>query len=91
MIVDLDHPSSRAAELDLPEWSAAEVLDTPVSGNVKLRALVCRLGAGRWQWSISSIDGERGELISTGMEKNVAAARQMAMSEIAKCLESPLE
>ncbi len=90
MIVDIVNPS-RPSELDLYEWSGAEVLDTPVSGELVLRALVCRLAAGKWQWSISSCDGERGELISSGIEKTVVAARQMATSEIAKCLENPRE
>jgi hypothetical protein len=97
MIVDIDSPTratasaSRAAELDLPAWSAAEVLDTQLPDDFTLRALVCRLGAGKWQWSISSLDGERGELISTGIEKSAADARQVATCEIAKCLEDALE
>jgi hypothetical protein len=90
MIVEIDTPS-RAADLHHLEWQAAEVLDTPLPNDLKLRALVCRLGAGRWQWSISSLDGERGELISAGIEKTAAAARLMAASEIAKCVENALE
>ena len=81
----------RADDLSLPEWTAAEVLDTPLPDHQTLRALVCRLGANRWQWSLSSLDGdERGELISAGVEQTAAAARQMATAEIAKCLESAL-
>jgi hypothetical protein len=88
MIVDIINPSRRI-ELDRREWAAAEVLDTPVSGKLVLRALVCRLSASKWQWSIGSYEGERGELISAGIETTAAAARQMATSEIAKCLEDP--
>jgi hypothetical protein len=78
------------AGLDLASWSAAEFLDTPLDGDLTLRALVCRLGAGKWQWSISSLDGERGELISIGIKKSADAARQMAIIEIVKCLENAL-
>ena len=90
MIVDLDQ-SSRAAMLDLPEWSAAEILDTSLSDDLMLRAIVCRLSSGRWQWSITTLAAERGELISTGTEKNIGAARRMATSEMAKCVENALE
>ena len=90
MIIDLENPS-RTAGVDLPEWSTAEVLDTPLSDSLKLRALICRLGAGKWQWSVSSIEGDRGELISSGIEKSATDARVMAMSEITKCVENALE
>ena len=90
MIVDLDI-SSRSVAADLAEWSAAEVLDTPFSDGLMLRALVCRLGAGKWQWSITSLDGDRGELIGIGLEKSLAAARAMATMEITKCLDNPLD
>jgi|HubBroStandDraft_3_1064219.scaffolds.fasta_scaffold592146_2 hypothetical protein len=82
---------SRAAELDLPEWSAAEVLDAPLPNDLMLRAIVCRAEAGKWQWSVSSLEGDRGELISTGLAESAAAARLMATSEIAKCVENPIE
>ena len=78
-------------ELDLSRWSAAEILDTPLADESLLRATVCRLGAGEWQWSVSSLDGDRGELISSGVERNAAAARMMASAEIAKCIESALD
>jgi hypothetical protein len=90
MIVDLDM-SARALSGDLTEWSAAEVLDTAFSDGLTLRALVCRLGAGKWQWSISALGGDRGELIGTGLEKSLAAARATAVTEIAKCLDNPLD
>jgi hypothetical protein len=90
MIVDLD-TSSRVIGADFAEWSAAEVLDTPFSDGLTLRALVCRLGAGKWQWSISSLDGERGELIGIGLESSLAAARVTATAEIAKCLDNPID
>lgn len=88
MIIDLEDRSA-TTEVSSPEWSAAEILDTPLSGNLTLRALVCRLAASKWQWSILSLDAESGAVISTGVEKSIAAARQMATSEIAKCIENP--
>jgi len=90
MIIDLDM-SSRSVAADLAEWSAAEVLDTPFSDGLTLRALVCRLSAGKWQWSIISLDGDNGELISIGLEKSLAAARAMATAEVAKCLDNPID
>ena len=90
MILDIEQPR-RAIDLALPQWSAAEVLDTPFSDNLTLRALVCRLAAGRWQWSILSIDGEHGELISIGVAPSLSAARIAATSEITKCVENALE
>ncbi|HVH79607.1 MAG TPA: hypothetical protein VM782_09480 [Stellaceae bacterium] len=88
-MLDLENPS-RAAELALPEWCEAEFFDTPLSGDVKLRALVCRLAVGKWQWSVCSLEGDRGELISIGVADNAAAARATALSEITKCMENPL-
>jgi hypothetical protein len=89
-MLDLAHPA-HADGFDLPDWSAAEVLDAPLPDDQTLRAVVCRLGAHRWQWSLSSLDGdERGELISAGVAKTAAAAREMATAEITKCLESAL-
>jgi hypothetical protein len=90
MIVDIAY-QPRAAALDHADWSKAEVLDTPVSGQLVLRAVVCRLPSGTWQWSISSQEGQRGELISSGAETTAAAARQAAMDEITKCIEDPLD
>ncbi|HTW54032.1 MAG TPA: hypothetical protein VME45_19250 [Stellaceae bacterium] len=88
----LDLASSACADsLDLPAWAAAEVLDAPLPDDQTLRAVVCRLGAHKWQWSLTSLDGdERGELICAGIAKSAAAAREMATVEIAKCLESAL-
>ncbi|HWD56911.1 MAG TPA: hypothetical protein VG308_01425 [Stellaceae bacterium] len=88
-MLDLAQPL-RADAIDLPEWTAAEVLDAPLPDRNRLRAVVVRLGAGRWQWTINSILRDRGELISTGIEKSAAAARDMAASELAKCLTDPL-
>jgi hypothetical protein len=70
------------------DWSAAEFLDMPLADGNILRALVCRLGAGSWQWSISSMHADSGELISIGVEGSIAAARLMAASEIEKCLDN---
>jgi hypothetical protein len=90
MILDLEQPQ-RAMHLALPQWSAAEVLDTPLPDNLTLRALVCRLAAGRWQWSILSFDGDCGELISIGIATSLKAAQMAATSEITKCVENALE
>jgi hypothetical protein len=89
-MLDLAIPA-QAGDLTSTEWSDAEVLDVPLPGDQTLRALVLRLGTHKWQWSLSSLDGdERGELISAGIEKTAGAAREMATVEIAKCLESAL-
>jgi hypothetical protein len=88
-MLDLADPA-RADDLPLLEWSAAEVLDAPFADDQTLRAMVCRLGAHRWQWSVCSLDSDRGELISVGIEKTAAAARQTATVEIAKCLEDAI-
>ena len=86
-MLDVAEPA-RADDLSLHEWSAAEVLDAPLAADQTLRAMVCRLGAHRWQWSVSSLDHDRGELISVGVERTAAAARHTATVEITKCLES---
>jgi len=88
MIVDIDMPP-RVAHVRATEWSAAEFLDAPFSGDTKLRAMICRLGPGKWQWVIMSLDCRSGELIASGTETDISAARTRAASEIAKCLESP--
>jgi hypothetical protein len=80
----------RATEFSLPQWSAAEFLDMPHADGLILRALICRLGAGKWQWSIVSIEGDRGELISIGTEKSVEKARSTAAAELDKCIRDPL-
>ena len=90
MIVDIDNPSAADA-VNLGDWSAAEFLDTSCAGSLTLRALVCRLGAGQWQWSIISYDGEHAELISIGTETSMAAARAVAAAELTKCLENPID
>src|SRR5258708_2934005 len=86
MIVDVI-PAAQAPQLDLSEWSAAEFLDVELSDGLVLRTLICRLAARRWQWSISSIDGDRGDLICAGIGNSVIAARRTATSELAKCVE----
>jgi hypothetical protein len=75
---------------DLGEWLPAELQDLPLGDGSILRALICRLGAGKWQWSISSLDGESGELICTGVERTSARARQTVASELTKCLENAI-
>jgi len=86
-MLDVADPA-RADDLSLPEWSAAEMLDAQLADEQMLRAIVCRLGAHRWQWTVSSLDRDRGELISVGIERTAAAARHTATVEITKCLES---
>ena len=87
----LDLTTLAAPELGLPKWAAAEILDMPVAEEEFLRAVIHRMDAGKWHWSISSQGMERGELISSGIEESAAAARAMAISEIAKCVESALD
>ena len=89
MILDLEKPSY-APSLDLHRWAAAEVLDTPMPDGLTIRALVCRLGPAKWQWTITSMDRGEGELICAGIEKSVLDARLIATAEVAKCLESPI-
>ncbi len=81
MIVNI---TPRTTETD--RWSTAEFIDHNLPGGLTLRALVCPLASGEWQWSISSLDGTRGELICTGIERSSADARLTAVAEIAKCL-----
>lgn len=88
-MLDVIH-SARADDLRLPHWSDAEVLDAPLAHDQTLRAVVLRLGLRKWQWTISAIDRDRGELISVGIEKTAAAARETATVEITKCLEDAL-
>jgi len=84
------HEVTRTTEFSLPLWSAAEFLDTPFSDGLVLRALICRLGAGKWQWCIMSIRADGGEVISLGTEPTVERARQSAASELDKCIRDPL-
>jgi hypothetical protein len=88
MAMTIETVSRSDIGVGLSDWSAAEFLDMPLADGNILRALVCRLGAGRWQWSISSMHADSGELISIGVENSVAAARRVAASEIEKCLDS---
>ena len=87
----VDVTTMTVPQLGIAEWTAAEILDTPVVDELLLRAVVCRQAAGEWHWSISSLDGDRGELISAGVARSATAARKMATSEIAKCLESAVD
>jgi len=87
----VDVTTDTAPELSLPKWSEAEILDMPLAHEELLRAVVCRVGAGKWHWSISSLGSERGELISAGIAKSAEAARSTVASEIAKCVESALD
>lgn len=83
------HEVSRTTEFSLPLWSAAEYLDTPFSDGLVLRALICRLESGRWQWCIMSIRAEGGEVIGLGSERTVEKARQTAAAELDKCIRDP--
>lgn len=76
---------------DLPEWSAAEILEVPLADELVLRAVVCRMQSGQWRWTVGSRGPELGELISTGVESSPVAARSMAKSELSKCLASALD
>jgi len=76
-------PSSaaRAIEADLSEWSGpAEFIDAR-SPIVSCCARWCRLGAGRWQWSISSLGGDSGELICAASRAASAGARRTRRRE----------
>jgi hypothetical protein len=68
-------------------WSNAEFFDLHLPDGLVLRALVCPLD-GEWQWTISTIEHDRGALISAGIAKTAATARWIANAEIAKCLEA---
>lgn len=82
--------SARAEDIDAPHWSEAEVFDAPLAHDQAVRAVVLRLGAHKWQWTISSLEHDGGQLISSGVERTAAAARETATAEIAKCLEDAL-
>ena len=86
MIVDIEQSPS-LAQFQLPKWAAAEVLDTRLTDNLTLRALVCRLAAARWQWSVMSLEGDHGALITAGVSASLNAAREAVATEIAKCVE----
>jgi hypothetical protein len=90
MIADVIPAVQVPHQLNLSEWSAAEFLDVQLSDGLVLRALVSQLGAGEWQWTISSIDGDRGDLICAGTEQSAIGARLTVTSELAKCLEDGL-
>jgi hypothetical protein len=78
-------------ELELPPWLPAEFLDVRFVDGLVLRALVCRVEPGPWEWSVTSIsDRDTGQLICSGTTGSVAEARRIAVSEIRKCLLSPI-
>jgi len=89
MSVDVLAPS-RTTALDSAAWSEAQIFDTQITPDLTVRALVCRLPAGSWQWCISSIDGDGGAMISLGVERTAAAARRVAADEVAKSLENAI-
>jgi hypothetical protein len=82
--------AAHATEFRLPRWAAAEFLDVPYAEGPVLRAIICRLSAGRWQWSVMTVGDDCGEVISTGTEPSITGARQAAASEIDKCIRNPL-
>ena len=83
--------ATQITAFNLPQWSPAEFLDMPYVDGLVLRALICRLAPGKWQWSVMSIDGGRGgELIGLGTEGSLAQARATAASELDKCMRDPL-
>jgi hypothetical protein len=70
----------------LPRWSTAEFLDIPYARGLMLRALICRLGPNKWQWSVMSIDGNYGEVISIGTARSRAKrARPQHPNSISAC------
>lgn len=83
------YSSERIGETGPAQWSVAEFCDTVFSADTRLRAIICRLSACRWQWMILSMGARDGELISLGTAESVTEARSKATSEIAKCLEGP--
>jgi hypothetical protein len=82
--------TTQVIEFTQPQWAVAELLDIPYADGSLLRAVICRISFGKWQWSVMSISGDSGELIGLGRENSVAAARQTVASEIDKCIHSPL-
>jgi len=72
------------------DWSDAKFFDKHLPDGLVLRALVCLLENGEWQWSLTVLGEGKGEMISTGTDKTAALARQAAIAEIAKCLEYPM-
>jgi len=66
-------------------WSDAEFFDEPFPDGLVLRALVCLLEDGQWEWTINVLGQGKGEMISTGIAKTLAKARQTAIAEIAQC------
>jgi hypothetical protein len=89
-IIEAPVSAPSATEFALPSWTVAEFLDTPYADGLMLRAVICRLGPGRWQWSVMSIEDDRGEVISLGTEASIGAARRTAAGEIEKCIQDAL-
>jgi hypothetical protein len=86
----MDVRETTNAEIAFSLWSAAEFLDMPASGLV-LRAMICRVGDGKWQWSIMSIEGDsEGRLICAGLEKTIGDARLTAAAELDNCIHDPM-
>jgi hypothetical protein len=71
-------------------WSSAEFLDVPCSGDALLRAMVCPLGSGKWQGLVLYLSNADGEVISVTMAKTAAEAREIAASELDKCIHDPI-
>lgn len=79
----------RAAESPISSWTAAEFLDVPCAGGTLLRAVACPLGSGKWQVIVLYLSGPGGEVISTTTAKTAAEARELAASELDKCIHDP--
>jgi len=67
-------------------WSDAEFFDEHLPDGLVLRALVCLLEGGEWQWTLTVLGEGKGEMISTGTERTATKARRTAAAEIGKCL-----
>lgn len=94
MTDDMAPPAAPTPDLDPPAdqlWPTAEFLDRPFPGGITLRAIVCPLAAGEWQWSILSLERSAGQVIGVGVERSAEGARIVALSELAKCFADPLE
>jgi hypothetical protein len=77
------------AGFTLPTWEAAEFLDIPYADGVMLRAVICRLSPGKWQATIISLSGDGGEVISVNVAATPADAREIAATELDKCIHDP--
>jgi hypothetical protein len=92
MILDIASGTAPTRNLRRSQrWSEAQFTDQQMTDGLIVRAVVCPLQSGGWQWTVSSLDRFGGEVISVGVETSAAKARLTAASEIEKCIEDPIE